>query len=264
MKQEAECFLPSGCAYIVRIFLVHSHTCNKHGSNIDPIYLSGAPDANAQKTMFRRVRQQRERERARRHARITEQRRQAAEKRANNPNVAPCPSCSGTDHSRRTSTLCPHYVPRRQPIQNTTDNPEGQDAPIYLNRKSTIKSSLRSCCDNQPLIQVLQDTVKKCRTFGYVASLFMEFLIVRRLADNEPIPHIDQNFVYGVFCQLIDRGSSAPHWVKNLFRDFSSLVPVNVSQQFYRHTPMITTMAREYCHNLNTDIAMNFEKRTKK
>lgn len=32
-----------------------------------------------------------------------------------------------------------------------------------LNKKSTIKSSLQSCCDNQILTQVLQDTVKKCR-----------------------------------------------------------------------------------------------------
>src|ERR1700722_2115105 len=126
--------------------------------------------------MLRRYRQRREREQARRQARIEEQRRQAALNRANNPNAKPCPSCSGTDHSRRTSALCPHYVPRRQPIQNTTDNPEGQAAPPQLNRKSTIKSSLQSCCDNQPLVQVLQDTVKKCRTFGHVASLFFECL----------------------------------------------------------------------------------------
>jgi hypothetical protein len=39
-------------------------------------------------------------------------------------------------------------------------------------------------------------------------------------------------------------------------------MPVNVSQQFYRHTPMIITMAREYCTNLKTDIAMNFGKRS--
>jgi hypothetical protein len=74
------------------------------------------------------------------------------------------------------------------------DNSKGQDAAMYLNRKSNVKLSIRSFCDNQPLIQVLQDIVKKCRSFEYVASLFMEFLLVQGFANNEPIPRIDQKF----------------------------------------------------------------------
>jgi hypothetical protein len=94
---------------------------------------------------------------------------------------------SGSIFSLPTSHLCPHYVPRHRPskIPRIMDNSEGQDAAIYLDRKSTIKSSIRSFCHNQPLIQVLQDIVKNYRSFGYVAS-FMEFLLVQRFANNEP------------------------------------------------------------------------------
>ena len=212
--------------------------------------------------MFRRNRQRRERERARRQARIDQQRAAAAANRANNPNARPCPSCGGTDHTRRTSVLCPNFVASRRPTVNTT-NAEGEEVTIRLNRKATIKSSLQSCCNNAPLTQVLQDTVKKCRNITYFGSIFVEFCLFHRLSNNLPVSEITHDFVYGAFCQLIGKGSTAEQWVKDLYQtQCSGLIPVQIQQQFYKHTPMITTLAREYAANFKTDIAMNFERRS--
>jgi hypothetical protein len=91
-----------------------------------------------------------------------ERRRLAAEKRANNPNAKPCPSCGKTGHFRKTSSLCENFVARNSDHASLT-------------RKSTIKSSMQSCCDNIILTQVLQDTVKKCRNVCCIASYFMNF-----------------------------------------------------------------------------------------
>src|ERR1700738_1297325 len=81
--------------------------------------------------MFRRNRQRLERERARQQARIDQKREAAAANRANNPNARPCPSCGGTDHTRRTSVLCPNFVASRRPTVNTT-NAEGEEVTIRL------------------------------------------------------------------------------------------------------------------------------------
>jgi hypothetical protein len=56
-----------------------------------------------------------------------------------------------------------------------------------------------------------------------------EFLILHRLRDNQPIPAINQDFVYAVFCQLIDRGGTAPQWIKDGYQEFRPLV----NQQLY-------------------------------
>jgi hypothetical protein len=44
------------------------------------------------------------------------------------------------------------------------------------------------------LIQVVQQTVKTCRNLSYVGSLFLNFLLVRRLGDNEAVPHNKSGF----------------------------------------------------------------------
>ena len=129
-------------------------------------------------------------------------------------------------------------------------------------RKSTVKSSMQSCCDNAILVQVLQDTVKKCRNLCCVASLFMNFLILHRLRDNQPIPAINQDFVYAVFCQLIDRGRTAPQWIKDGYQEFRPLLNQQLHQLIYRNIDMITTIARQYATNFTNHISTNFERRT--
>ena len=178
-----------------------------------------------------------------------EMRRLAAEKRTKNSTLKPCPSCGKTDHSRKTSSLCDNYVARRS------------DRTLFT-RKSTIKSSMQSCFNNTILVQILQDTVKKCRNLCCVASLFMNYLKLHRLRDNQPIPVINQDFVYAVFCQIIDRGSTAEQWIKDMFQEFRPLLNQQLQPLLYRHTAMITTFAREYATNFANHISTNFERRT--
>ncbi|CAO3663551.1 unnamed protein product [Umbelopsis ramanniana] len=121
---------------------------------------------------------------------------------------------------------------------------------------------MQSCCDNTILVQILQDTVKKCRNLCCVASLFMNYLILHRLRGNQPIPAINQDFVYAVFCQLIDRGGTAPQWVKDRYQEFRPLLNQQLHELFYRPTAMITTFARGYATNFANHISTNFERRT--
>jgi hypothetical protein len=125
---------------------------------------------------MKKAKQRREKQEKKAEVRKEERRRLAAGKRVNNPTMRPCPSCGKTDHSRKSSSLCDNFVVRNSDHASLT-------------RKSTIKSSMQSCCDNVIFIQVLQDTVKKCRNFCCTASYFMNFLLLRRLRDNQPILH---------------------------------------------------------------------------
>lgn len=68
--------------------------------------------------------------------------------------------------------------------------------------------------------------------------------------------------MYAVFCQLIDRGTHAEQWIKDIFLEFRPLLPQQLHQQMYRNTAMITTFAREYATNFANHISTNFERRT--
>lgn len=211
--------------------------------------LAEPPDEATIKKMRQKLEKKAQLKKKKAQARLAEQRRLAIEKRASDPNAKPCPTCGKNDHSRNISSLCDGFVPSRR-------------VETGFKRKSTIKSSLATCCDNQPLIQVLQQTVKTCRNLSYVGSLFLNFLLVRRLGDNEAVPHINQDFVYRAFCQLVGQGSTVDLWVRDLYRAFHPLVPEHLRQQFYTKTAMITAIAREYVVNFRNHVTDNFERRT--
>jgi hypothetical protein len=40
-----------------------------------------------------------------------------------------------------------------------------------------------------------------------------------RLRDNQPIPAINQDFVYAVLCQIIDHGRTAEQCIKDMFQE---------------------------------------------
>ena len=129
-------------------------------------------------------------------------------------------------------------------------------------RRSTIKTSLEGTCDNDILVQVLRDTVKKCRKLTHVGYLFVQYLLLSRLQNGEPLPPVDQDFVYAAFCQLIGRGSTAPEWVRHLYTNFEPLILLNLRDHFWRNTSMITVLAKEYATNFWTYVPSIFKRKT--
>jgi ribosomal protein L32 len=190
-----------------------------------------------------------EKAKVKREAKRSQQKAELAERRRYDPEMTPCSSCGRWDHSRRTSKDCPNYMPRRSVVSD-------------LKQTSIIKASLESCCRNQTLKRLMQETVVSFRNFSYVASLFMEYLIVRRLAEGQEIPSINQSFIYNVFCQLIGRGSSAPRWVKDLWENFSEIIPSQLKQSYRIDTRMASVCAQEYQTNFVNHVVSNFARKT--
>ena len=178
-----------------------------------------------------------------------EKQRRAAKRRLD-PEAEPCSACGNWDHERRSSKSCPYYLPPRKDL-------------TPLKRTSVIKTGLNNCCRNDRLKQIIQETVITSRNLTYVASLFMEYLVVNRLSNNLPIPPLNQTFCYNVFCQLINRGSRAPDWVKTAHQQFSHLIPQSISASMNKCTKLVTVTANEYATNAVNHIVANFEKKSR-
>ncbi|GAB5588023.1 hypothetical protein Unana1_02923 [Umbelopsis nana] len=165
-----------------------------------------ADEANTSAAIASGSRQKTKAEKARekRQAKQEAEKQRRAAKRRLDPEAEPCSACGNWDHERRSSKSCPYYLPPRKGL-------------TPLTRTSVIKTGLNNCCPNDRLKQIIQETVITSRNLTYVASLFMEYLVVNRLSNNLPIPPLNQTFCYNVFCQLINRGSRAPDWNFSLY-----------------------------------------------
>jgi hypothetical protein len=96
------------------------------------------------------------------------------------------------------------------------------------------------------------------RNFSYVASLFMKYLIVRRLSEGQKF---NQAKLYlECICQLIGLGSSAPRWVKDLWVNFSEIVPSQLIQSYRIDTAMAIVCSQEYQTNFVNHVVSNFAK----
>ena len=131
-----------------------------------------------------------------------------------------------------------------------------------LTRTSVIKCSLEECCRNKQLKRLMIDCVISSRTTTHVASLFMQHLCISRVSQGLPMVPVNQTFRYHAFCQLIGKGSTAPSWVKEEYRRFSSLVPENVKQQFKKSTALMSVCAVEYASNSVNHVVANFERKS--
>jgi hypothetical protein len=178
-----------------------------------------------------------------------EEKRQRANIRSRDANAKPCPSCGNWDHERSTNKNCPHWRPRKP--QETG-----------LTRRSTVKTTLDGTCSNAILADTIKETVLKCRNLRHTASLFLNFLIIRRLDSGQPLPQITQSFFYHVFCQLVGKGHGAEQWIKDMYLEFQNLMPATRNFVFYSDTQMIAEMARQYTTAARQHISSNFEKRT--
>jgi ribosomal protein L32 len=179
-------------------------------------------------------------------AKNEEEKTRRAEIRRTDPDAKPCSACGSWDHERRSNKDCPHYIPKRAML-------------TPLTRTSVIKCSLEGCCRNNQLKRLMIDCVISSRTTTHVASLFMQHLCISRLSQGLPMVPLNQTFCYQAFCQLIGKGSTAPSWVKEEYRRFSSLVPENVKQQFNKSTALMSVCAAEYATNAVNHVVANFE-----
>jgi hypothetical protein len=170
-------------------------------------------------------------------------------RRAQQADVKPCPVCQENTHSRSSSKLCKQYKPRKR-LQTE------------LKRSSTIKTGLMSACSNDILKQVLLDVARLCRNTSVVASLFVQYVLLDLLRYNQQLPVLDHNFLYQVFAQVIGRGATAPEWLKDKFRSFKEYLPTEVEQKFWRHTALITTMAKDYAKIISNYVVDIFETKT--
>jgi hypothetical protein len=178
-----------------------------------------------------------------------EEKRQQEAKRRQDPNAKPCPSCGNWDHQRSTSKNCPKRKPKKREQTGLT-------------RQSTVKATLDGTCNNEILKNTIKDTVLKCRNLRHTASLFVNYLTVRRLSSGEPMPLLTQSFFYSVFSQLVSQGQQADQWIKELYLEFQTLLPTARNLNFHHDTQMITEMARQYSTASHQHISSNFEKRT--
>ena len=200
----------------------------------------------------KKAEEKREKSNAKRKAAREEEKRQRAEKRRRDPNAKPCPSCGNWDHERSSSADCPNGKLKKR----------DQAREAGLTRRSTVKTTLDSICNNEILISVIKATVLRCRNLRHTASLFVNYLTARRLQSGEPMPSFTQTFFYNVFCQLISRGQGADTWIKDLYSEFQTLLPTNRTFSFHHDTSMITDMAREYTTASREHVCSNFKKRT--
>jgi hypothetical protein len=131
-----------------------------------------------------------------------------------------------------------------------------------LTRTSVVKASLDKCCINDVLKRILQETVVKARNFTYIAALFMNYLVINRLANNLPFPPINQTFCYQVFCQLTQQGKNAPDWVKQSYAVFAPFIPQHIKDNYHIHTALISVYAKYYSTNAVNHLVKNFEKKS--
>jgi len=197
----------------------------------------------------KKIEAKRKKSKSKREAVQEEARRKIIEKRRNDPNAKPCPSCGQWDHQRSSNKLCPQRKP-------------GKAEDTGLKRRSTIKTSIDTTCTNELLRTIIQETVLKCRNLRYIASLFANFLALDRIQRGEPLPTFGHPLFYNIFCQLVGKGQNADQWIKDLFGEFRSLSPAARTIPFYADTAMISEMAREYNVMARQHVVSNFEKRS--
>jgi hypothetical protein len=121
---------------------------------------------------------------------------------------------------------------------------------------------MEATCTNTLLRTIIQETVLKCRNIRYIASLFANFIALRRIHRGESLPTFDQSLFYNIFCQLVGKGQNAAQWIKDLFVEFRNLSPAASTIPFHPDTAMISEMGREYNVMARQHIVTNFEKRS--
>jgi hypothetical protein len=204
-------------------------------------------DASTSKTKQKAM-EKREKARLKREAKREKEKAIRADKRLHDPQAKPCKACGGWDHARSSSSNCPGYKPKRAVASD-------------LKLTCVIKASLDSCCENEMLKQTMREAVATFRNASYVASLFMNYLVIDRLANNLDIPSISSGFIYQVFCQVIGAGKSAPSWVKDMYTRFAQLVPASLKQNLQTSSEMLAVCENDYATNVVNHVVKCFEKK---
>lgn len=226
----------------------------RYGISVDSsmlmeVLLIGPVDQDTTDKLNKKREENKKEKKMKRDAKEKARREELGARRAQQPNVKPCPACGEKSHSRSTNKLCKKYKPRKSIVTE-------------LKRTSTIKTGLMSTCSNEILKQVLLEVARLCRNTSQIASLFVQYVLVGLLKNNQDIPTLDHNFIYQAFAQVIGQGKKAPEWLKNEYQSFKVYLPNEVDKKFWRHTPMITTMAKDYAKNISNYVVDIFESKT--
>jgi hypothetical protein len=211
--------------------------------------LIGPVDQDTMNKLNKKREENRTKKKMKRDAKEKARREELGARRAQQPNVKPCAACGEKSYSRSTNKLCKKYKPRKSIVTE-------------LKRTSTIKTGLMSTCSYEILKQVLLEVARLCRNTSQVASLFVQYVLLGLLKDNQAIPVLDHNFIYQAFAQVIGQGTKALQWLKNKYQSFKVYLPIEVDKKIWRRTPMITTMTKDYAKNISNYVADIFESKT--